>query len=78
MIAAVAGVTEICLHGFAFFVFRSVGTGETGRGPGGLTEDQGPGLPGAPKSTLSHIKGKPIRRTAVTVHTSVNSTTITR
>ena len=42
----VAGTTEVALHGFRFFVFRSVGSGETG--PGGLQEDQGPGQPDAP------------------------------
>ena len=68
LLAAVAGATEIYLHGFAFFVFRSVGTGETGRGPGGLTESQGPGQPDAPKPTPSHGPVRPITRSAVTVH----------
>jgi len=68
LVAAVAGATEIYLHGFAFFVFRSVGTGETGRGPGGLTEDQGPGLPGAPKAAAAHVKAPPIRRATIAVH----------
>ena len=68
LFAAVAGATEIYLHGFAFFVFRSVGTGETGRGPGGLVEDQGPGQPDAPKPTPSHAPAPPIRRNAVIVH----------
>jgi hypothetical protein len=46
LFAAVAGTTEIVLHGFSFFVFRSAGTGAT---PGnGLQEDQGPGQPDAP------------------------------
>jgi hypothetical protein len=46
LIALAVGTTEIALHGFAFFVFRSAGTGET---PGsGLQEDQGPGQPDAP------------------------------
>jgi hypothetical protein len=58
MFAVVAGSAEIALHGFAFFVFRSTGTGETG--PTGLQEDQGPGQPDAPKPVPSHI--------AVTVH----------
>jgi hypothetical protein len=44
--ALIAGTTEVALHGFRFFVFRSAGTGET---PGsGLQEDQGPGQPDAP------------------------------
>jgi hypothetical protein len=46
LFAAITGVTEVALHGFAFFVFRSVGTGETG--PHGLQEDQGPGQPDTP------------------------------
>jgi hypothetical protein len=54
LIAATAGTVEVTLHGFAFFVFRSVGTGETG--PNGLQEDQGPGQPDAPKPTPSHVK----------------------
>jgi len=37
--------TEIGLHGFRFFIFRSAGTGAT---PGtGVQENQGPGQPGA-------------------------------
>jgi hypothetical protein len=43
---AAAGATEIGLHGFKFFVFRSAGTGATNGA--GLTENQGPGQPGAP------------------------------
>ena len=44
--AVTAGSTEVALHGFRFFVFRSAGTGAT---PGnGLQEDQGPGQPDAP------------------------------
>ena len=56
LFAVAAGTTEVALHGFAFFVFRSVGTGETGSH--GLQEDQGPGQPDAPKpaSAPSHIK----------------------
>ena len=43
-----AGATEVGLHGFRFFVFRSAGTGAT---PGsGLNENQGPGQPDAPKA----------------------------
>lgn len=54
LFALAAGTTELALHGFAFFAFRSAGTGETGR-VGGLQEDQGPGQPDAPKPTPSHI-----------------------
>jgi hypothetical protein len=54
LFAVIAGTTEAALHGFRFFVFRSVGTGETG--PNGLQEDQGPGQPDAPRPTPSHIK----------------------
>jgi hypothetical protein len=43
--ALTAGASEVALHGFKFFVFRSTGTGETG--PNGGQEDQGPGQPGA-------------------------------
>jgi hypothetical protein len=46
LFAVVSGSVEVALHGFRFFVFRSVGTGETG--PNGLQEDQGPGQPDAP------------------------------
>jgi hypothetical protein len=46
LFAVVCGTTEVALHGFRFFVFRSTGTGETG--PSGLQEDQGPGQPDAP------------------------------
>jgi hypothetical protein len=66
LFAAVAGVAEIHLHGFDFFVFRSVGTGETG--PNGLQEDQGPGQPDAPKPTPSHIKVQPGPHSKVAVH----------
>jgi hypothetical protein len=44
--AAAAGSTEVGLHGFKFFVFRSAGTGATNGD--GLQEDQGPGQPDAP------------------------------
>jgi hypothetical protein len=54
LVATAAGTTEVALHGFAFFVFRSVGTGETGSG--GLQEDQGPGQPDAAKPTPSQVK----------------------
>jgi hypothetical protein len=46
MFALLAGTSEVALHGFRFFVFRSVGTGETSGN--GLQEDQGPGQPDAP------------------------------
>ena len=45
LIGTVTGVTEIALHGFAFFVFRANGAGASVTGP---TEDQGPGQPDAP------------------------------
>jgi len=48
LLAVIAGTTEIALHGYSFFVFRSAGTGST---PGsGLKEDQGPGQPDAPRT----------------------------
>jgi hypothetical protein len=46
MFALLAGTSEVALHGFRFFVFRSVGTGETSGN--GLQEVQGPGQPDAP------------------------------
>jgi hypothetical protein len=46
LFAVICGTTEVALHGFRFFVFRSIGTGETG--PNGLSESQGPGQPDAP------------------------------
>jgi hypothetical protein len=46
LFAATAGATEIALHGFPFFVFRSAGTGATAAT--GLQENQGPGQPDAP------------------------------
>jgi hypothetical protein len=46
LVALASGATEVALHGYRFFVFRSTGTGETG--PSGLQEDQGPGQPDAP------------------------------
>jgi hypothetical protein len=58
-VPVVASVVEIHEHGFAFFVFRSAGTGETRSS--GLQEDQGPGQPDAPKPTPSTHK-------TVTVH----------
>jgi hypothetical protein len=54
LFAVTAGTTEVALHGFAFFVFRAAGTGETRAS--GLQEDQGPGQPDALKPTPSHIK----------------------
>jgi hypothetical protein len=47
LFALTAGGAEVALHGFKFFVFRSAGTGETGRN-GGLQENQGPGQSDAP------------------------------
>jgi len=47
LFALTAGASEVAMHGFKFFVFRSAGTGETGRN-GGLQENQGPGQPDAP------------------------------
>jgi hypothetical protein len=46
LLALTAGASEVALHGFKFFVFRSAGTGETSGS--GLQENQGPGQPGAP------------------------------
>jgi hypothetical protein len=46
MVALLAGTSEVALHGFRFFVFRSVGTGETSSN--GLQENQGPGQADAP------------------------------
>ena len=66
LVAVVAGVIEIHLHGFNFFTFRATGVGETSRN--GLQEDQGPGQPDAPKPTPSHIKVQPSPRSTVTVH----------
>jgi hypothetical protein len=57
LFAVICGATEIALHGFPFFVFRSTGVGETG--PTGLQEDQGPGQPDAPKATPTRINVKP-------------------
>lgn len=67
LVAVVAGVMEIHLHGWKFFIFRSVGTGETGRGPGGLQENQGPGQPDAPKATPSQTNVQPSPHSTVTV-----------
>ena len=66
LVAVAAGVAEVHLHGFDFFIFRATGTGETG--PNGLQEDQGPGQPDAPKPTPSHIKVQPSPHSTVTVH----------
>jgi hypothetical protein len=46
LFALTAGASEVALHGFKFFVFRSAGTGETSGA--GLQENQGPGQPDAP------------------------------
>jgi hypothetical protein len=53
LVALATGTTELALHGFAFFVFRAAGTGETSGA--GLQENQGPGQPDAPKPTPSHL-----------------------
>jgi hypothetical protein len=66
LFAVAAGTAEVALHGLPFFVFRSIGTGETG--PNGLQEDQGPGQPDAPKPTPSRINGRSSPRSTVTVH----------
>jgi len=46
LLVGVSGATEIGLHGFKFFVFRSSGTGATNGNA--LKENQGPGQPDAP------------------------------
>jgi hypothetical protein len=66
LVAVVAGVMEIHLRGFDFFIFRSAGTGETG--PSGLKEDQGPGQPDAPKPAPSHLKAGPHSHIKVRPH----------
>jgi hypothetical protein len=65
---AAAGVTEIGMHGFAFFVFRSAGAGSTNKN--GLQEDQGPGQPDAPKATPTQVKSQSGARAAIVVHSS--------
>jgi hypothetical protein len=55
LIGTVTGVTEIAMHGFAFFVFRANGAGASVTGP---TEDQGPGQPNAP-GARHHPGSKP-------------------
>jgi hypothetical protein len=57
LFAVISGATEVALHGFSFFVFRSTGVGETG--PTGLQEDQGPGQPDAPRPTPTDNNVKP-------------------
>jgi hypothetical protein len=54
LLTAAAGTTETALHGFAFFVFRSAGTGATN--DNGLQEDQGPGQPNA-RGIHHHVPG---------------------
>jgi hypothetical protein len=54
LFAVTAGATELGLHGYPFFVFRSAGTGATPSG--GLNEDQGPGQPRAPRAHI-HAPG---------------------
>ncbi len=46
-----SALTEIGLHGFGFFTFRSQGVGETPAT--GLNEAQGPGQPDAPGSKVT-------------------------
>jgi hypothetical protein len=46
LVAVAGGATEIGMHGFEFFVFRSAGTGATDGS--GLHENQGPGQLDAP------------------------------
>lgn len=48
LLAVTAGATEVGMHGYPFFVFRSAGTGATSAN--GLQEDQGPGQPDAPRA----------------------------
>lgn len=45
-IPLITGSVMIGMHGFAFFVFRSQGTGESG--DSSLCENQGPGQPDGP------------------------------
>jgi hypothetical protein len=45
LFALTAGASEVALHGFKFFVFRSAGVGQTSGS--GLQENQGPGQPDA-------------------------------
>lgn len=47
------GITMLVMHGPAFFVFRSAGTGQT-PSDGGLVENQGPGQPFAPGGAHAH------------------------
>ena len=44
-VGAVAGTTELALHGPRFFIFREDGAGASETG---LTDNQFPGHPGAP------------------------------
>jgi hypothetical protein len=60
-VAGVAtGVTEVVLHGPAFFVFRANGAGASQTG---LTEDQGPGQPNAP-GAHHNVKVVPVKSNA--------------
>jgi hypothetical protein len=54
--AVISGATEIALHGYSFFVFRSAGTGATP--DNGRKENQGPGQPDAPGA--HHLLIRPI------------------
>jgi hypothetical protein len=51
LFALISGTTEVALHGFSFFVFRSQGVGATP--DSGLNEAQGPGQPDAPGSKVT-------------------------
>jgi hypothetical protein len=64
LVAVAAGASEVALHGFSFFVFRTVGNGETG--PNGLQENQGPGQPDAPKPMPSNVRVHPSPHGTVT------------
>jgi hypothetical protein len=70
-VVAGAGVTEMHLHGFAFFASRATGACETGHS--GLRENQGPGQPDAPKSTPSLAKDQPSPLSTVIVHNGQSS-----
>jgi hypothetical protein len=54
LFAVAAGSTELVLHGYSFFVFRSAGTGATS--DDGRQENQGPGQPDAP-GARHHTRG---------------------
>jgi hypothetical protein len=58
LVPLVIASTMIGIHGIAFFVFRSAGTGESPdfAGSSALTENQGPGQPNAPKAVEATVK----------------------